>query len=87
MAYLTGAENDRELTLSAPVFFRSAGERDGGNLEGVGAVAISARRIVSLLVSYVDGQEATVGPTGDGDPRALLHDSHQTHLTLGKSVV
>lgn len=74
---------DRELTLSAPVFFRPAGERGGGNLEGVGAVAISARRIVSLLVSYVDGQQATVGPTGNGDPRALLHDSHQDTSHLG----
>ncbi len=72
---------DRELTLSAPVFFRPAGERDGNNLEGVGAIAISARRIVSLLVSYVDDQQAP-GPTGDGDPRARLHDGHQDILTL-----
>jgi len=58
---------DRELTLSAPVFFRPAGAPDGVNLDGVGAVAVSARRIVSLLVSYVDDQQATSRPTGGPD--------------------
>jgi hypothetical protein len=54
---------DRELTLSAPVFFRPAGAADGANLDGVGAVAISARRIIDLLVSYVDDSaDAIAGP-------------------------
>lgn len=65
---------DRELTLSAPVFFRPAGDADGADLDGVGAVAVSARRIVDLLVSYVtDDHQATTGPAQDGDDEALSH--------------
>jgi hypothetical protein len=73
---------DRELTLSKPVFFRPAGELDGVNLDGVGAVAVSARRMVSLLVSYVEDQQGTSGPTGDDGPRALPEPSQQEDPTL-----
>lgn len=64
---------DRDLTISAPVFFRPAGEADGAVLERVGAVAISARRIVSLLVTYVEDQNgAASASSGDDGARALL---------------
>jgi uncharacterized protein DUF6338 len=54
---------DRDLAVSAPITFRAAGSDTAVTLERVNVVAISARRIVSLHVSYViDGAPA--------DPRA-----------------
>jgi Family of unknown function (DUF6338) len=62
---------DRELTISAPVFFRPAGEVDGEEL-AIGAVAISARRIVSLFVTYVEDQNGPASASiGDEGPQAL----------------
>jgi len=49
---------DRDLALSAPIEFRASGHDTACPLEGIGAVVISARRIVNLLVSYVPEAEA-----------------------------
>ncbi|MEO6703710.1 MAG: DUF6338 family protein [Jatrophihabitantaceae bacterium] len=43
---------DRELTLSGPISYRSPTAANAGNLD-VGAVAVSARRIQYLTVSYI----------------------------------
>lgn len=43
---------DREITLRPPVTYRAAGEAKEVNLDNVGAVAISARHIVLMTVTY-----------------------------------
>ncbi|MFL6161057.1 MAG: DUF6338 family protein [Jatrophihabitantaceae bacterium] len=54
---------DRELTLSGPISYRSPTADDAVDL-GVGAVAVSARRIQYLTVSYVD--RAAAAEPGSG---------------------
>jgi Family of unknown function (DUF6338) len=44
---------DRDLAISAPITFRAAGTETTVTLERVGVVAVSARRIVTLHVSYI----------------------------------
>lgn len=60
---------DRDLILSGPVVFRPAGAGDGDDVElaNVGAVVVSARRIVHLFVSYIPKpvQQQTVAVAGD----------------------
>lgn len=45
---------DRDLTLTAPIYYRAPGRDDGNELPNVGAVSVSARQLGLLLVSYVD---------------------------------
>lgn len=59
---------DRDLILSAPVFFRPPGAEDGNGmeLENVGAAVVSARRIIGLFVSYVpDQRRKQTAPTSN----------------------
>jgi hypothetical protein len=44
---------DRELTLTGPVTYRAPGASQAAELPGVGAVAVSARRLQLVTVSYV----------------------------------
>lgn len=44
---------DRELTISGPVQYRAAGQDEATELPNVGAVAVSARQLTLLQVSYV----------------------------------
>ncbi len=43
---------DREITLRAPVTYRASGDSEKVKLDNVGAVAISARHIVLMTVTY-----------------------------------
>jgi hypothetical protein len=49
---------DRELTLSGPVTYRSPTGQEAMDL-GVSAVAVSARRIQYLTVSYLEPEPST----------------------------
>jgi hypothetical protein len=44
---------DRDLTLTAPIYYRAPGSDDGDELPNVGAVSVSARQLSLLTVSYV----------------------------------
>lgn len=44
---------DRELTISGPVQYRAPGQDEATELQNVGAVAVSARQLTLLQVSYV----------------------------------
>jgi hypothetical protein len=44
---------DRELTISGPVQYRAAGQQEAVELPNVGALAVSARQLTLLQVSYV----------------------------------
>lgn len=44
---------DRELTLTGPVTYRPPGASQATELPGVGAVAVSARQLQLLMVSYL----------------------------------
>lgn len=54
---------DRELTLSGPITYRSSTSEDAAEL-GVGAVAVSARRIQFLSVSYITDDDSS-SPAGE----------------------
>jgi Family of unknown function (DUF6338) len=43
---------DREITLRAPITYRPPGDPEGAQVGSVGAVAISARHIVLMTVTY-----------------------------------
>jgi Family of unknown function (DUF6338) len=49
---------DRELTLRAPITYRPSGDSDAVQIDTVGAVAVSARHIVLMTVTYT----TTSGP-------------------------
>lgn len=56
LSYSNQAEDisDRDLTLTGPIRFRSAGSTVTTDRPGVGAVVVSARNIALLFVSYVE---------------------------------
>lgn len=61
---------DRELTLSGPINFRAPDSNDDGEgtrLE-VGAIAISARRINYLTVSYITREDSSPDGSRPPDP-------------------
>lgn len=57
---------DRELTLVGPIRYRAPRAKEAVLLPGVGAAAVSARRIVLLTVSYVTGEhDRDTAPVAD----------------------
>jgi hypothetical protein len=56
---IVAEDQDRELTLIAPIKYRALGDTEVETLRNVGAVSISASRLVLLTVTYV---EAPVPP-------------------------
>lgn len=59
---------DRELALSAPITYRSAGTDDEVELEDVGAVSVSARRIKFMTVTYLPPSDGASRSADDADP-------------------
>lgn len=56
-----GAEHaDRELTLRAPITYRPSEASDAVQIDNVGAVAISARHVVLMTVTYTTPSTAPV---------------------------
>ncbi|MFD4637598.1 DUF6338 family protein [Lentzea sp. NPDC058436] len=58
---------DRELTISGPVQYRAAGQETTTELPNVGAMAVSARQLTLLQVSYV----RTAQPSTQSDVREI----------------
>ncbi|MFB6753114.1 DUF6338 family protein [Streptomyces sp. NPDC056353] len=53
---------DRELTLTGPITYRAPGSTQAQILDGVGAAAVSARRITLMTVGFLAGAEPTPVP-------------------------
>ena len=53
---------DREITLTGDIYYRASGRDQGGVLPNVGAMAISARHIVTLSVTYLDPNQPPAPP-------------------------
>lgn len=64
---------DRDLVLTPPLTMVAVGATEAQPLEGVGAVIVSARRIVSLHVAYVDSP-SPVEPRFTAVPRRDRHE-------------
>lgn len=59
---------DREIVLSQPLEYRPGPGDEFEQLSGVAVVTVSSRRIVTLMVSYIDpeiGTSATAEPSGE----------------------
>jgi hypothetical protein len=57
---------DREITLRAPVTYRPSEDSNAVPLDNVGAVALSARHIVLMTVTYVTLSAAPAAGTAEG---------------------
>jgi len=53
---------DRDLTLTGSITYRAPGAEEGSVLPSVGGMIISARRIMSITVSYVEAKPARTDP-------------------------
>ena len=56
---------DRELTLRAPITYRPPQDSDAVQLDNVGAVAISARHIMLMTVTYTTPSAAPAALTAE----------------------